>query len=155
MKTLIVHHIQPIWDKAMQGRGISFEEYQTELNQHLKETDYSKVIFTMFEEWKQMPFHYPILDDVYTFTEFHEYGYGWHIEEWKELDDGTIIDECGNMYCEGGFHSQVVAIDDWLQELPKKEVDICGVFDGECVEDLEVALSFLKVPYKRINELIY
>lgn len=48
----------------------------------------------------------------------------------------------------------MVLIADWMKKLPSKNVFISGAFDGECIEDLEIALDFLDIDYTRIEKLI-
>ena len=56
-------------------------------------------------------------------------------------------------FCEGGSHSEAVLIEDWMQ-LSGEDVYISGAFDGECIEDLEIALRHCQVKFSRIEDLI-
>lgn len=38
--------------------------------------------------------------------------------------------------------------------LSSSEVDICGIFDGECLTDWEAVLEHLNIPYNRLSEVI-
>lgn len=143
MKTLIIHHLETMWDSGFKKFGTNFETQCMEIAEHLEETSYDRVILTRFEEWELEPEHYPIAHHI---NVIHPYGYGWE-DEIKESDPH-------NTYVEGGNHSEWVLVDDWMKELRHDEVFICGAFDGECIEDLEIALESLNIEPKRIEELI-
>ena len=56
----------------------------------------------------------------------------------------------------GGNHSELVLIPEWMEDLAseKARVSICGAFEGECIEDLEIALKACKIKFRRIESLI-
>ena len=54
---------------------------------------------------------------------------------------------------EGGAHSEAVMIEDWMRELKGHNVTICGAFNGECIDDLETALRFLGVGFRKEKSL--
>lgn len=143
MRAIILHHIESMWDSALNKRGTSFEEMSEKVYNYLDCNGYDYVILTRFEDFER--------EDFCIFNRFvnvvHPYAYGW--------DEEYHIDDPEN-YCEGGIHSGSVLIEDWMRELSThyKEVDICGAFDGECIEDLEIALDYCKVNFKRIESLI-
>lgn len=107
------------------------------------------VVLTQFEEWKPASEHYlsGIADLV---TDWHEYGYGW---EKESMNHGDVW---GVDWCIGKTHSEVVWIPQWLWDIKnsREEVLLCGVFDGECIQDMEVALSHCDIPYKRWERFI-
>ena len=150
MKVLIMHHLEKIWDSAMQEHfGTSFHEQAGNIVNHLEFNDYDKVILTRFEDCKLGEEHYEsgisqYVDDV------REYAYGWQLSDYEE----HYPDEKGVSWCDGGSHSEVVLLEDWVKDLSGDEVHIVGAFEGECIEDLEVALNFLNVDYKKIPGLI-
>ena len=159
MKTLIIHHLQPIWEKGLNRYGTSFEEQMQLVCEHSENNQYNQVILTNFESWEIEPEQYPITQ--FCFPAIETYDYGWCFdglditEEQKEkIEQGKII-ECdyNNKWALGGQHSEVVYIPEWMENL-KGEIYICGVFDGECIEDLETALNTLEIDFNRINELI-
>lgn len=146
MSVLIMHHLEEIWDKALRNHGTSFDQMVEKVAEHLEENDYSLVILTKFEGIQFDEGHFPIAHHI---NVVHEYAYGWEREQveqygWEE----------GVAYCDGGTHSEVVLLDEWMKHLPKEDVHIAGAFDGECIDDLETALDFLEVNYNRIESLI-
>jgi len=145
LKILILHHVETMWAETMQRMfGVNYDDYLMRVAQHLEESDYDRVQVNMFEGIELEPEHWPIAEKVW-FIE--EYGYGWEAEM---FDEGTE----GEEYCEGGNHSKVVLLTDWMRDLVGEDVHIAGAFDGECLEDLEVALNFLGVEFNRVEELI-
>jgi hypothetical protein len=46
-----------------------------------------------------------------------------------------------------------VYIADWMRSL-SGDVYISGAFEGECIEDLEIALSHLRIEFKKVRQLI-
>lgn len=143
MKVLIIHHLESTWEYGYQKQGTSLEELVEKFRRHLARAKYDRVILTRFEDNRLEPEHYPISDYI---DIVHEYDYGWTPEMFRDPSE----------YCEGGYHSEVVWLADWLKDLKHKRATVCigGAFDGECIEDLEVALRHLKIPYKRLDNLI-
>ena len=72
------------------------------------------------------------------------YGYGWSEEELRENPKEFV---------EGGNHSEAVYIAPWMRKL-SGEIFIAGAFDGECLEDLEIALRALKLDFTKVRPLI-
>jgi len=145
MKVLILHHCEPIWDAGLKKiAGISFEEFEEQIYNYLQDNNFDKIILTRFEEFRILPGEYCYLANY--INQLEVYDYGWT----KELCEQNNLE-----YTEGGAHSEVVWITDWQKQLKGHEVYIAGAFDGECIEDLEIALRHCEVDYKRINELIY
>lgn len=165
-KVLIIHHLEPEWSEAyMRVGGITFEKLCKKTAKHIKKSDYSRVILTQFNP---IGLHesYPYEPLIGKIDEIHEYGYGWELESFNfiEMDAETVAEslENGELVCDqhgqyltkGGYHSQVVLVDDWMFELAGHEVDLCGAFDGECIEDMEIALAAAGVSFNRISKLI-
>lgn len=165
-KVLIIHHLEPEWSEAyMRVGGITFEKLCKKTAKHIKKSDYSRVILTQFNPiglHESYPYE-PLIGKV---DEVHEYGYGWELEsfDFTETDSATasenlakgevVHDRYGQGLAKGGYHSQVVLVDDWMFELAGHEVYLCGAFDGECIEDMEIALSAAGVSFNRISKLI-
>lgn len=146
-KCLIIHHLETCWKDGYHNKGTSFEELCEKVRTHIKRSNYNKVILTRFEDNRLEQEHlingltYTYIDDV------HSYMYGW--------EEGNIQGEEGVDWVKGGNHSDIVLLDYWMKPLNQfKEVRICGAFDGECIEDLEIALSALNIKYKRLENLI-
>jgi len=147
MKTIIIHHLQEMWDVGLKKLGTSFDEMMENVVQHLREVKYDYVIVTNFEAGFNLD------EEQYQLSEFnttvHDYMYGWEREEvegWGEREEGVD-------FVEGGSHSEVVLVYQWMREL-SGEIHLCGAFDGECIEDMEIALLGAGKEFKRIEELI-
>lgn len=147
MKTIIIHHLQKMWDVDYQKQGTCFEEELEKVYKHIKENDYDKIIVTNFEAGRGLD------EDQWLLSEFnprvYDYMYGWErseVESWGTYKEGVH-------FCEGGNHSEIVLIDEWMREL-EGDVYLCGAFDGECIEDITIALQGAGKTVKRIEYLI-
>lgn len=143
MKVLLLHHLEPYWERSYQGKGTNFFELQERAAKHIAANSYDKVILTRFMEYRLTADYWPPFARLV--HEVYEYEFGWLTT--------TPLPE-NHSYCEGGEHSQVVLITPWLRDLQGHKVSIGGAFDGECIEDLEIALRHLKIRFKRIESLI-
>ena len=139
-----MHHVEPEWEHGLNQYGTSLDEVVNKIARHLEKNEYDKIILTRFCD-------NTIPDDLYIIADHidivYDYGYSWESDMFDECNEG--ID-----FCAGGNHSQVVELCDWQKDLVGHEVNLCGAFDGECIEDMEIALSYLKVNYNRLNDLI-
>jgi len=147
MKTIIIHHLQSIWDEGLIGMGTDFETEIYKVCEHLNKVEYDRIIVTNFEANLSLDEDKLILSDFY--PEVHDYMYGWErkeVEEWKDHKEGVD-------FCQGGQHSEVVLTPEWMRKL-EGEIYICGAFDGECIEDLECALEGCGKNFERLNHLI-
>lgn len=149
MRVLIIHHLEGMWEESYRRYNTSYERLLEQFTDHVIDEPYDKIILTRFEGVGFDEYH-----RIYGFDRFvdevHEYGYGWDregAEEW--YPDGEGVD-----WCEGGDHSEVVYLEDWMRALKGHEVFISGAFDGECIEDLEYALRGVGVAYQRLENLI-
>jgi hypothetical protein len=168
-ETLICHHIEPYWENSLNGYcSVSTDVYLKRLIRHLRSANYSSVILTRFEEdrWSRY-----ITDSLYEHelweellaefiqlrTKVHIYGYGWDMEMFDGLNSIDQLPFTLNdvdIIIGGNQHSQVVLVPEWIQRLKGTPVKICGMFDGECVLDLETALDSQNISYKRLEHLI-
>lgn len=148
MRVIILHHLEPCWDAGLRKFGTNFEELACKVIEHLEEFSYDRVILTRFEDGRLDDEHHQVGLSEYV-DQVHDYGYGW---EMSMVEDGCFPDS--QEWVEGGSHSEIVLIDDWMKELKNDEVDLCGAFDGECIEDMEIALEGAGVAFNRINSLI-
>lgn len=146
MRILIIHHLEKMWDQEYRKFNTTFEEQVELVLQHLEENEYDRVILTRFENHELGEEHCQLahLIDV-----VHVYGYGWDHEM---MDQGSFSSD--QKWTDGGNHSEIVLIDKWMEQLQGHEVSLCGAFDGECIEDMEIALEGANVQFNRINELI-
>lgn len=147
-RVIIIHHLEDCWSSGYANHCTSFHEQAELVRQHLEENEYDLVILTRFEDHR-----IGIEHDEAELTEHidtvHTYAYGW---EKEMIEQGCFSDD--QEWVDGGTHSEIVLIDNWMHELRGCKVDLCGAFDGECIEDMEIALAGAKVPFNRLNHLI-
>lgn len=147
----------------MRMANVTFEKLCKKTAKHIRKNGYDKVILTQFE-YTRLSEHYEYSPLIGKVTDQHEYGYGWELESFdfenidsaqEKIDSGEIVeDNHGQKIVQGGNHSNVVLVDDWIESLRGHDVYLCGAFDGECIEDMEIALSAVNVNYKRVSKLI-
>ena len=144
MRTLVIHHVESMWDSSLMNFGTNIYEVCQRIIEQIESSNYGRIILTRFEE--------DVLEDVHYETGLaehiqvvHDYGYGW--------EEGMIDGEEGETWAEGGHHSQIVYLPDWIKAL-SKNVDLCGAFDGECIEDMEIALEACGKNVNRIENCI-
>jgi len=143
---LILHHLEPMWESGYKRMRTSFDRLCEKVIDHLNDHRYRQIILTRFEDTNLDVRHYETgLADVGMLIDVFEYGYGW--------DAAQIVEDPEN-FVDGGNHSEAVLISDWMRFLPKAGVYLAGAFDGECIEDMEIALRALKVKFTRVEELI-
>lgn len=164
---LICHHLEPYWEEGYNKSGTHFEDQQFKVANYItkmrKSARPEKVIVTHFS---QQPHIYEYFHLHPHIDEFKEYGYSWsylnfiHNPEFFDVDLGKEIDTKGYFEWDnckvirGGYHSQLLLVPKWLQDLKNKQVRLCGAFDGECIEDMEIVLKYVGAKYKRLNHLI-
>lgn len=167
MKTLIIHHLEPEWSHGYLQHGTTFAQLCEKFAQHLDETEYDQVILTQFN-YTRLDEAWPYEPLIGRIDQQHEYGYGYEIDSFINDDDeredaentlescGEYVTQYGVKLCNGGNHSSVLPIDDWMMELKRKnsQVFISGAFDGECIEDLECVLKHIGIDFNRIESLI-
>ena len=144
-KVLIIHHLEEMWDKGFKNNGTSFQREAERVLEHLQEEEYDQVILTRYSENSLGDEHHDSGLAEYI-TTVEQYDYGW--------EKGTIDGEEGEEWAEGGGHSEIVLLTGWMRSLKGCEVYLCGAFDGECIEDIQLALEAVGVSYRRLNELI-
>jgi len=155
MKTIIIHHLEGIWERGYKNAGTSFWKLEYKFGKYLEANKFDKVILTNFElpSWFFKNGHgfkgkydfYNEYPNIGTFiTDYHEYAYGW--------DKENIKNEHNN-FVNGGNHSEAVLIEDWIRELKSDEVYLSGAFLNECLEDMQIALDSQNINYKMIKEL--
>ena len=142
---LILHHLEPEWAESIERvGGITFDELQRRAVNNIRHAEYDQVIVTRLEEDN--------LDDKQYHQEFrlrvstvHEYGYGWPAQALKD---------CPTHFVQGGSHSPAVFVPEWMKGLRKSKVFVGGCFEGECLDDLMVALRSQKIAPQRVAHLI-
>lgn len=142
MKILLLHHVEPCWEKSYKNFGTSLSEIEVECLDWIEENNPDKVILTRFEEnqcsYEEYEYLVPYVDTVY------DYAYGWD----KEAIEGYEED-----FVEGGNHSDFVYIPQWIKKLKHDKVYLAGAFKYECLEDMEIALSSQCIDFETINHL--
>lgn len=144
---LIIHHLESQWAGQMIQRGVDIDQFCENVYQYLCEKQPSKCILTRMEDVKLEPIHVGHRLDEWI-SDIEEYGYGW--------DEGQVSSHNGydpDEFVEGGQHSELVWVPDWIKELPN-EVHLCGCFDGECIEDMTIALQAAGKNIIRVESLI-
>jgi len=144
-QVLILHHVEPMWAESIASvGGITFDELQRRAVNHIRHVEYDHVIVTRLENND--------LDDEEYHPEFkvrvstvHEYGYGWPAQ---------ALTDCPKHFVQGGSHSEAVLVPQWMKKLTKFKVFVGGCFDGECLDDLMVALRSQKIAPRRVSHLI-
>lgn len=167
MKVIIIHHVEPMWSEGLKSMRVNIQDYLDDIMEHLKESNYDRVILTRFEkmsidsfrednDWFWRDYARFMDHELNCCYEVEEYGYGWDraMFDLDDSDELPVTLRHGEVICEGGDHSEVVVVDTWMQELLESEVHIAGCFDTECIEDLEIALSHIGIDFKRIEALI-
>lgn len=131
-----------MWEHGYKKQGTSFEELEEKFAHYIRKCHPKRVVLTRFEDYQISYDDYPnlinLVDDIY------DYAYGWEPDMFNSPDE----------YCEGGSHSTVVYVPEWIKKLSKKRVYLSGAFDGECIEDMEIALNHVRAKYTRVNSLI-
>lgn len=145
MRILILHHLEPCWSEGYKKFGTSFERLQEKVVDFLRGSVFDKVILTRFEDMDICTSEGYSFEFADLISDVREYGYGWPAEALLDMPD---------RFCAGGSHSEAVLIDDWMLPLKRATVTIAGAFDGECIEDLEIALRHLGVNFSREESLI-
>lgn len=141
MKTLIIHHIEETFEKTFYNTTKeSLTEFVIELSEYLEKTQFDKIILTQFE-YNEKDLFYRILSSNF-YIQLEEYGYGW-----DEKDD------C-NTWIDGGLHSRFLPVPNFLEQLKKDDIKLCGIFDGECLEDLQILLNTFDISYERLEKFI-
>ena len=93
MKILIIHHLESMWESGYKKQGESFESLAEKVINHIKESDYDKVILTQLENNSPQEEHYTYIMDESSYNEdsgehdynciadfvtsWESYGYGW------------------------------------------------------------------------------
>jgi len=149
MKTLIIHHLETMWEYGYKKFGTTFSDIAEKIVCYLEESCYDRVILTRFEDDSFEDEHFDT-GLVHYIGEIYDYAYGWHRDSLDLEDDSKLPDD----FTEGGYHSDIVYVPDWVKSLKTHQVSLCGAFDGECIEDMEIALTAAEVKFERLNALI-
>lgn len=146
MKVLLIHHLETIWQAGYRMYGTTFFDVAQDILNHITGESYDRVILTRFEDPRLEDEHWEsgIADFI---DEIQEYGYGWDLDMVDREKEG--ID-----WVWGGEHSEVVLLFDWIARLRGNDVHLCGAFDRECIEDMELALEGCGVNFERLEHLI-
>ena len=150
MKILIIHHLEPEWEIGFNKMMTSFDDLQFKFLSHLRRVKYERVILTRFEDYRLTDDYIPALREKIDKVE--NYGYGWEKSSIKE--EIEACPEYPGNWTEDGNHSEIVWLAPFIKELKGENVFVSGAFSGECLEDLEIALTACDVKFKRVKSLI-
>lgn len=183
MDILIIHHFEREWERGYARWCQTMEDIAEQLLHHLLfDQQYDKVILTQFNfnDMQDEIYHMPLCEcgewycdcsDSVCLADFidevHEYGYGWEVRQLDHVEDlglhrydrddnwaGWTLLGRGKTWDWGGYHSEVVILDQWMFDLKGHDISLCGAFDGECIEDMEYALESVGVEFDRLEALI-
>lgn len=164
-KILWLHHFETMWDESYQKFDLSFDQVMDNVLDYIEATQPDKVIVTRFEDIHPEYEHHPLIELCRSEgipLEFKEYGYGFYRDvddpERAEGDYPTIEFNETWTYGERDHHDgerNVIELHDWHHELKSNgdHVELAGAFVDECLNDAEVILNTLDIPYTNIDEL--
>jgi hypothetical protein len=135
------------WEEGYQKFGTSFYSLAKEVITHIKRAKYDRVIATLYDNWEPEDSHFECGIVNYV-TQWENYNYGWCHEHFLRREKNN------QEFVLGGNHSDYVLIAPWMKELKNHKISICGAFEGECIEDLEIALKSIKLNFRKLNHLI-
>lgn len=113
------------------------------------------VVLTTWESFGPCDVQKPITDylDARGIPYEHKtFGYG-EVREMYEGQDFTLVQ--ATRY--GDDPNQIICIEDWHRELSKSaSVSLCGAFDGECIQDAEDMLTYVRGAggYTKLTDLV-
>jgi len=163
MNVLILHHFSSYWENGFNNEGTSFENEMGKVTDYIKNTNIDQVILPLFEGEETNYDHYKLVNicsERGIMLKVTEYGYNWRIPEdeecyleWsKENKEG--VDWCKSTR-DDAEEDNIVVIEDWQKELKyANKVLVAGAFEGQCVRDLEDALTAINISYERVEGLI-
>ena len=148
MNLLILHHIDPEFELYVDDLySGGWSQYIKDVIAYIENNNFDHIILTrpfQFSFTEQDPTEYktlqPLIDNI------QEYPWGW------SEDDYIIHPES---FIKGNGHSEYIFIDDWLNNIPYeyKHVTFIGMFEQECLLDIEGALKYLSVPFTKYKPL--
>ncbi len=92
MRTIIIHHVQEMWDSGLQKYGKNFHSEIEKIYTHLLENNYNRVIVTNFEAGFTLDEEQHILSEFN--PEVYDYMYGWERDEvvsWGNMKEGIKL----------------------------------------------------------------
>lgn len=156
MKTLFIVHVEPLFQKNIP------EEYLNDLEYLMRSGDYYTIVLDSAMD-KSYDWLHRLADEVW------EWSWGYELDsfccdecvEIREEDEWLVgMDHVA--YCEGkyiieasGHEYTYVPYQLRERDFSNEDVYICGGYNGSCLEDWENVLDYSRIPYKRIEYLIY
>lgn len=144
MKILILHHIEPMWERSFCHNP---QDYCFLIEQHIQQESYDKIILTTLE---------------YT-GGYNEIKHLWDVEEeWSYTwDDPSEYHERYND-CQIDVNDMIPAsghewayLYPWIKELQGSDVYLAGGAESECLQDLVDSLNYLNIPNTKVHNLIF
>lgn len=150
-QALIIHHFETCWRAGIKrASGYNLEYWAHKIISHIAHSNYDYIILNRNEGEGPEDFH--IDNGFHRYVDlWSEYSYCFPRQR-VENPDGTLKDG----WIPGGEHSEVLFIPDWAEMIKRfDQVNLIGAYDKECIEDMEVLLTYL-IPgkWRRLNNLI-
>lgn len=144
MKTIIIHHVEETWrDTFEKLTKLNMDEFVSDLYDFLNTHLFDRIILTQFEH-NDKDLFYSWLASSFD-VQLEEYSYGWEACQKDEYSE----------WINGGLHSEILPVPHWLKNIQNDNITICGIFDGECLNDLETLLGHFEISYARLNKFIH
>ena len=148
MNLLILHHIDPEFDIFVENLYTGgWTQYIQDVIAYISNNNFSHICLTRpfnFTITEQDPPEYQTLKHF--INTIHEYPWGWSHDDYIINPDSFI---------KGNGHSEFIWIDDWINNIPYeyKHVTFIGMFEQECLLDMEGILKYLGVPFSKYKPL--
>lgn len=156
MSVLILHHFQHYWEPSLVNCGTSFDECMKNACWFIIQNRPDKVIVTLFEQNEADGHHSDLIDLCEAFNieiEFINYDYGWYYDEEHHTQETFGTEWCWGTRDHHTEGEDIVLIEQWMHDLDDEEIWVGGAFVGECLCDLETALSTINKDPVLIDEL--
>lgn len=155
--TLLIHHLEETWRDGLAGFGMTPEVMAQNIIDYLHSPEGSAINDVILTTW-EMPGPCNVQKPVTDYLtargipfEHHVFGYG-EVRETYEGQNCTMVQ--ATRYADDP--DQIVCIEDWHRDLANSaSVSLCGAFDGECIQDAEDMLTYVRGEhgYKKLSDL--
>lgn len=156
--TLLIHHLEETWRDGLSRFGMTPEVMARNIIDFLhspKGRAINDVILTTWEMPRPCDVQKPVIDYLIArgiAYQHQVFGYA-EVRETYQGQNCTLIQ--ATRYPDDP--NQVVYIEDWHRQLKKSaSVSLCGAFDGECIQDAEDMLTYVRADgnYLKLDDLV-